>query len=463
MLSDILTVEDKTMQHISPPNEAILQILKPFRTPVFRYRLLHYCVETPVEEGMLLFNLLTRELILLTPEEWENRFSLDYLKKHWFLVPEEAQEQEYADLVRWVLSSQKKKADAITGYTIFTTTDCNARCFYCYEMGRSRISMSQETARKVVQYIKDHCGGKEVKLLWFGGEPLFNREVIDIICDGLRREGIEFRSKMISNGYLFDDAVVRKAAENWELTSVQISLDGTEKVYNRSKAYIYREGSPYQVVLENIGRLLDASIAVTIRLNMDLYNAEDLLKLVDELSQRFNGRKGLSVYAHHLFDGDKPMAEMHSDAEWDARDLAMKRLTEKIAQCGLMNTGGIAKKLRTNHCMADSGHSITILPTGDIGLCEHFSETEFIGHIDREGFDAEMVESWKETVPALPECSDCFYYPTCWRLKKCANSRTCFRQLRQERLRKTQQEMLCEYNRWLTGVTTAEDAEIDGC
>lgn len=451
------------MTILSTPNESILQILKPFRKTAPSYRLLKYCIQAPVEEGVLWFNPLTRELLLLSHEEQENWAEIEYLKDHWFIVPEDAQEKEYADLVRWVLCSRKKKADAITGYTIFTTTDCNARCFYCYEMGRSRIPMSQETARKVVQYIKNHCGGKEVHLAWFGGEPLFNMGVIDTICEGLRQEGITFRSKMISNGYLFNDEVVRRAVERWNLTRIQISLDGTEAVYNRSKAYIYREGSPYQVVMANIGRLLDASVPVSIRLNMDLYNAENLLALVEELAERFHGKPGLHIYAHHLFDKDKPMAEMHSDEEWDARDRAMARLTEKIAQLGLATRRGIAKKLRSNHCMADSGNAITILPTGDIGLCEHFSENEFIGHIDREGFDKAMIASWKETVPALPECAGCFYYPTCWRLKKCANSSVCFEQLRRERRRQTEQEMLYEYKKWLANAAAEEMLEEDFC
>ena len=101
------------------------------------------------------------------------------------------------------MKTRQKKSNEITGYTIFPTTDCNARCFYCFELGRSRIKMSIETAQKVVQYIKAHCGGKKVNISWFGGEPLFHQEAIDTICDGLRAEGVEFASTMVSNGYLF--------------------------------------------------------------------------------------------------------------------------------------------------------------------------------------------------------------------------------------------------------------------
>ena len=303
------------MKIISEANQTVLKILKRFRKQAACTRLLQYCVEEWAEDGVLLFNLLTRELVLLTAEEYENLLANEYLREHWFTVPEEAKDKEYADLVRWVLSTQKKKTEAITGYTIFTTTDCNARCFYCFELGRSRVPMSEETALKTVQYIKEHCKGEKVRLAWFGGEPLFNQAAIDTICAGLHHEGIEFTSTMTTNGYLFDEALVQRAATDWNLKKVQITLDGTEAVYNRIKAYIHREGSAYRRVLGNMKHLLDVEVKVSVRLNMDMHNAENLLELVDELAEEFAGRKGLYVYAHHIYDGDKPLAEIHTEEE----------------------------------------------------------------------------------------------------------------------------------------------------
>lgn len=451
------------MQIISPANESVLATLKRLNKNAFCSRFLKYCIELPMDDGHLLFNLLTREMVLLSEEEYAARFESAYLKDHWFIVPEDSNDKEYADLVKWVLQTRQKKAKNITGYTIFPTTDCNARCFYCFELGRSRIPMTNETALKVMDYIKSHCGGEKVSISWFGGEPLFNQSAIDTICDGLHRENVEFKSTVVSNGYLFDAAAVQRAVELWNLKKVQITLDGTEAVYNKAKAFIYRQGSPYQVVLGNIGRLLNASVSVAIRLNMDLYNAEDLLTLVDELAQRFGGRKGLHVYAHHLFKGDEPMAVTHTDEEWEKRDEAMRRLNEKIDQCGLAAKRGISKHIKMNHCMADSGKSVTILPDGNIGLCEHFSETEFVGHIDREGFDPQMVASWKERMPEIPECAECFYYPECIKLKKCASESVCFRQLRQDQLRKTKQQMLYEYEKWKAQAEIEDTDEPDIC
>ena len=267
---------------------------------------------------------------------------------------------------------------------------------------------------------------------------------------------------MISNGYLFDANLVKKAADKWNVKWVQITLDGTEAVYNRIKAFIYKDQNPYQVVLSNIERLLNASVGVCIRLNMDLHNADNLLELIDELTRRFSGKKGLTVYAHHLFQGNKPMAEIHTDEEWKERDAAMHRLEQKIKEGGFDIKSGISKGIKINHCMADSGKAVTILPDGNVGLCEHFSENEFIGHIDREGFDSTVIASWKERIPTIPECAECFLYPECIKLKKCSNESMCYRQFRRDKLRTTQRRMVNEYENWKNNVEVddEDDAQI---
>lgn len=447
------------MKIIFKASESVLPILKRFVDKSNCTRWSQYCVQTFVDDGVLVFNLLTREFIFLTREEYTCFADVDYLKEHCFVVPQENREKEQADFVKWVLAMRQPKPKEITSYTIFTTTDCNARCFYCFELGHSRIPMSCETAEKVVRYIKNHCNGKEVHINWFGGEPLYNMKAIDVITDGLHRENIKFRSKMVTNGYLFDQEIISRAVCQWHLKRVQITLDGTEKIYNKIKAFIYNGGSPYEIVMANIGRLLDAGIGVSIRLNMDLYNAEDLMTLAEELAQRFAEKKGLFVYADHLFNADKPNAELHSEAEWGKRETAMKSLEERLEKCGLLSAGGISPQIKLNHCMADSGKAITILPDGRIGLCEHHTEDEHIGHLDDENFDAEVITSWKERTPEIPECAECFYYTDCIKLKKCSSSSVCYRQYREEKLRHIQRAMLHTYRNWQEGIAPDVDAD----
>ena len=129
------------MKIIHNAKDAILQILSKFYKDSENLRLMHYVVETPCEGGVLLYNLLTFEMVFLTEEEYSQLTESEYLKKHWFLIPSHIKEKELAELVKTVLTPAKENFDKITGYTIFTTTDCNARCFYCFELGRSRIPM----------------------------------------------------------------------------------------------------------------------------------------------------------------------------------------------------------------------------------------------------------------------------------------------------------------------------------
>ena len=445
------------MKVISPANETVMQMLKTFRKPGTKYRKLKYLVDTEVEDGILLFNVFTRELVLFSKEEFENATENEYLRKNWFIVPEECQEKAYVDLVREFLKARQPKLDEITGYTIFTTTDCNARCFYCFELGRSRIPMSPETALKTAKYIKDHCNGKKVSLSWFGGEPLMNTEAIDIICNYLKAEGIEYKSRMVTNGYLFTDEIIQKAVNDWNLKKVQITLDGTEDIYNKIKAFVYKDVNPYQIVIRNISALLDTDVQLAIRLNMDMHNAEDLLQLTQELSSRFDGKKNLAVYAHHLFKDNIPMAEQHTGEEWDLRVSAMKRIEKTLSEHGLTSKGGITNKLKVTHCMADSGSSITILPDGNIGLCEHHSEDGFIGHIDQGDFDQDVVKAFSETTPQIPECKNCFYYPSCIMLKNCSNSCICYPQYRDSKYRSIQAKICNQHEICKSSKTQTED------
>lgn len=447
------------MKQIINAHHTILNILGKAQLSRQGNRLSKYCLALQTGDGVLLFHTLTRELLLLTPEEYANAPTNAYLQEHWFAVPETLCEKELVDLVRWVRQNLNKSPKAITNYTILTTTDCNARCFYCYERGCTKVSMNEETARSTIAYIKEHCGGQKVKITWFGGEPLVNFPVIDQICEGLDKEGVDFESRMVSNAYLFDDNMISKAVGAWKLKSVQITLDGTEAVYNRSKAFIYRNGSAYQVVTRNIAHALDAGLFVVIRLNMDLNNAEDLLLLADELAARFKNQKRLRVYANLLFDTEDPENKRYAQEQWERLYALLHQLDEKLLRYGLSDAAkrGLRRDLPMSHCMADSGNAVVIVPDGHIGLCEHFTESEFIGHIRSSELDRNVIASWKEHRDELPECDDCFYYPECVKLKKCNGSPKCCDYIRQDIRAKTHQAMQNEYRRWRLN---AADEEI---
>ena len=438
------------MERISKPIELLKKVCRePVTKADEQYRLSAYCLRVDCEEGVLLYQTLTGEVLLLTPQEWEKREDEAALRAELirgrFFVPCGLDEKKQADQIKHLIKLLKSEEKEKSSFVIFTTLDCNARCYYCYEKGRPRPVMSEQTARDAADYIAQTCGSEEIHLQWFGGEPLFNMSAIEIISKKLTDRGQKFKSMIVSNGYLFDAETVRKAREEWAVERVQITLDGTEEVYNRSKAYIYRERSPYQRVMRNIGLLLDAGISVQIRLNMDKNNANDLMALVDELSVRFGGRSGFKVYAALL--GETGQAKV---GRFDGVDAAMDRyaaLGKKLKDLGLASEEGVSTKLTINNCMADRDGCFTILPDGRLGKCEHESEKKLVGSIYQRECDSAMLAAWKERL-AVPECRDCAAYPVCRKLKMCEwYQNGCTELARRQEIYMLQQKVLNTYEK----------------
>ena len=416
------------------------------------YRPMYYVVEQPVDEGLLLYHTMTKALLLLTPEEAEtyktSPTALPQLVEQWFLVPQSHDDRLLSRQITDVAKMLEKSSDAITHYTILPTTDCNARCFYCYEMGRSRIPMSQDTAIRTADYIINHCMGEKVSIQWFGGEPLYNKPVISLICRRLKEAGIVYHSTMISNGYLFNDSIIAEAKEEWLLEKVQITLDGTEQTYNRCKAYIYKDVNAYRRVIGNIHKLQDAGIHVSIRLNIDMHNAVNLSELADELQREFTDPKGISVYLHALFEEAKGSKAIHDE---EKRKFVFEQINDieaRLKDYGFTRPRSLNRKVKTNRCMADSDHSALIVPDGHIGKCEHYSDDHFVGHIGNDGWDSQMIDNFRDTCDEIEACATCFDYPNCIWLKLCENSTNCYQEERDHDLNKLRQSMMRAYNKY---------------
>lgn len=414
-----------------------------------KYRPMYYVVEQPVDEGLLLYHTMTKAFLLLTPEEAEiyktHPADLQQLIDLWFLVPEDHDDRLLARQIRDVAKMLEYKTDAVTSFTILTTTDCNARCFYCYELGRPRIPMSKKIAQDSATFIINHSKGKKVKLHWLGGEPLYNKQVITIITKTLQEYGIEFSSSMISNGYLFNPKTIIEANEQWHLKRVQITLDGTEKVYNRCKSYIYKNVNPYKIVISNIHQLLNNGINVAIRINIDVHNTDNISELVEELKQEFCDSTSLIIYFHVLFEDTNGSMAMR---KIDYRKKIFKKIIElenQLRDYGF-NNNKLTHKIKTNRCMADNDHSIVIFPQGNIGKCQHYTEKYFVGNLSNTAceWDSDIIDAFKK-FKEIEACKKCFHFPDCFWLQMCEDQPHCYQEERDYFYFATKQKMINTY------------------
>ena len=445
-----------------------------------------FLLRQPTEEGLLLYNTLTLELLhlpaALVPEletltgEADGRVpSLqagpavstgaeggepplraelrETLRKKWFLLPAELDQHRTVLELRQTLRDMEPPPRGLEKYTVFTTTACNARCFYCFERSWQPRSMSPETADKTADYMLAHSPDMPFRIDWFGGEPLMNRRAIDRICGRLREAGARFESAMTTNGYLFEPETLSRDLALWRLKACQITLDGTEERYNRVKNYVGGGESPYRRVLGNVHALAAAGTRVMLRMNFDRSNAGDIRALTEALIREFGGEPRVRAFASMLYEYENDPASLRTPEERAELHAIRDELMARLEAGGLHRASGLPRELDWHMCMADSGSMITVLPDGNVGLCEQYAHDHFIGNIQSPGLDREGMEAFRALHPEIPACEDCPLFPGCIPLLNCPNQ-ICHPQRRAARENDQKRSMRMEWKRYQKGRTT---------
>lgn len=420
----------------------------------------HSALKVESGEHYLLYNSLTREMLYITPDEanclvtnnYENHvFLRDYFISHWFLINDNCDEQTIANMIKNKLIDQKHMEKYFSHFTILTTTDCNARCTYCYEMGMPRIKMSLDTAEQVANYIIKHAQpDTAIKINWFGGEPLYNMEVIDYITGRLKENNVRFYSSAISNGYLFDETVVARAVEKWNLSNVQITIDGMNDAYKKTKRFIYDDPDPFNTVIQNIGHLLDHKVFVTIRMNVSKDNYQELYKAADYLIDKFYDPVHFGVYATPLFEDTHYNTLIETKDDKDLRYGYIEELQNHILSRRSLPSSRFSfnERVKTCYCQANNPNAVLINPNGELCKCEHMPYTSVFGSVfdDNQYIDHEELERWKNLRSDLPICSDCVYYPKCDHIARCEVFGVCNEHKKHNRITEMNFGILCVYN-----------------
>ena len=400
------------------------------------FRLMRYVLRVDHDDKVLLHNVVTGQLVVLDQVETEALYMLpkiyspvmEALVSDHFLVPEAYDEHQQVINLRRIhrLLDEANSTKEIIGYTILPTTACNARCYYCFEQGVKQMTMTEETANDLVEFMSNHCGeNKLLELVWFGGEPTVAATRIDQICQGLQDKDISFRSKMITNGYLFDEEMVAKAKNLWHLWGLQICVDGTEESYNRIKAFVGAKDNPYQRIMHNIGLLLENGIAVGLRMNYDVGNYDEFKSVVDEAYERFGNNPLLSVTAHPVIGEHKDLnGEIHhgDDAWFTQREIEMDDIAYRK---GYIRRERSLPFLNYSKCTAGNEASVTVRPDGGIVRCPQlFGDDQLTGTVKKGIINRDIIQSWKQSVDA-EVCWDCTLYANCNRLVRCPDSVYC--------------------------------------
>jgi uncharacterized protein len=110
----------------------------------------------------------------------------------------------------------------------------------------------------------------------YGGEPLLaqNKEIVEYIVN----RGVElgYRFMAITNGYDLDS--FKELLGHGKISSLQITMDGLKETHNQRRIH-YRTRESFDRILANIGMALKQDVSISVRINTDANNFDELPQL----------------------------------------------------------------------------------------------------------------------------------------------------------------------------------------
>lgn len=352
-------------------------------------------------EDDVLYNTLTGEAVMADEDDH------DELVRKWFLAPKGMNLAGLAHMVRQQ-AKQLNDPKSVNRYVIFTTTGCNAHCVYCYQEGSEVSVMTEEVAKDVAKYIRSKANiGRNIDIRWFGGEPLANKAVINLICQDLHDHDRQYTSTMSSNGDLFP-TVTDDEIRLWNLNSVQFTVDARGEEYDRIKGL--PEGA-YDRLKSTVERIGNLGVHSTIRVHYDPAKGSDVCyQIIDDFKDYIT----VGMYAALLYDGVKTQADYEELLRIEDAMIACNKLKAKLPtiQTGIS-------------CMADNRGMACITPNGELTPCEHCLCGESYGSIYTKDIDQSILDNWACKKKDRDECENCKLYPSCEILCNCESMGKC--------------------------------------
>lgn len=191
--------------------------------------------------------------------------------------------------------------------TILPTTNCNARCWYCYEKGIEHFDMSQDTIDHTIQFIKDrYSTTQELSINWFGGEPLMHFDAIKQITLAIKTLGYTLNTCITTNGSLIGTDLITLLKDNYYNASMSITIDDIGNDYGKVKSFVNIPCElAYENLISNIKLVLSAGIRVLLRINYkDFENAKKIYSHLETLFSEFP-KSLLYVYYAPIWNKNK--------------------------------------------------------------------------------------------------------------------------------------------------------------
>ncbi|MCP4751645.1 MAG: SPASM domain-containing protein [Proteobacteria bacterium] len=308
------------------------------------------------------------------------------------------------------------------------TESCNLGCLYCYHSpekpsGKKR-KMSLEVAQRSVDFLLEQCGQNgEVTLVFFGGEPFLNFDLISRTIEYARNRsngsGKRVGFSLTTNGTLLSEKTLDFLYRN--RVGLTVSMDGDESDHDRFRQFpggasSYRVIEPKLADLFRIYRDIPVAARVTVA-----RSPEHVPATLDHLLGL-----GFAEVGFAPVTTQEPRSRLDKDGMDDLlarfRQLS-ERFVRQALQGEFLGFGNLVDLLVNLHqgevkdypCGAGLG-LFSVDPAGELFLCQRLtgSEPSHMGNVF-DGFDNSKVEGFRKSanIDNKPECEQCWAKMLC--------------------------------------------------
>ena len=307
---------------------------------------------------------------------------------------------------------------------------CNFSCPYCfiYKM-RNRV-MEDWVYDAVSKYVdKKGADSRYIKLQWYGGEPLLQKEKIYAFMKKIKpiaeRHQITLDSNLVTNGYLLDLKTMRQMLAH-EVKTVQVTFDGDQISHDQLRYTKDKKGT-FDVIFSNvieIQREIEENFHLSIRINFTKDSIKRTDAFIDLLVEKFGKDPRFDVFfrqVHNVKTESNCVESIENKivGKEQGRYLERKYLFEFLRKSNRLRKNSPLPKPIPSWCDVVKKETAFIIGAqGNVFKCDSAIglESEIVGQLGKDGDISwnENLKPWTQySVFQDKKCRNCKSLPIC--------------------------------------------------
>lgn len=259
---------------------------------------------------------------------------------------------------------------------LITTSSCNLACKYCFldnnpNAKKNTKMMGFEVAKTAVDKFSNfgkRTDWKDTNLLFYGGEPTLNFDVIKKTIEYCNENSYWFNYSIITNATTLTADQLQFLTDNG--VQIGVSIDGPKNITDKNRVFKNSNYSVYDKAIDAIKLMKSTkskySISCTIAPEV-VDNKELFQDWIDNL-----GVHNIYFNIYHYADKSEEWMEYYPKMSSFMFDEYYRLLQKNIIEgkCCEIVSNFVKRHFKNNNCGAVGRNQVAIAPDGDIFICQ---------------------------------------------------------------------------------------------